>query len=167
MLETTFGAAAVIRACPTSECAVRVVLEVLGKRHGLEDGGTKDKRFHDALQQACAALPRADGLTALGALVPRGPASDGWRIGPVLGRPILQPGLHRALARLAGRAGGAAACSGLWRDCSGGAAGMRGIRAGVRRRSSCAFWPAEAGQNVHDDHGSLSVRALAEVKTQN
>ena len=58
---TTFGGAAVIRGNLTPECAtaVRAVLEALGKKHGPEDDRTEGKRFHDALQLACALLLRA------------------------------------------------------------------------------------------------------------
>jgi hypothetical protein len=45
----------------TPECAtaVRAVLEALGKEAGPEDDRTEGQRFHDALQLACALLPRA------------------------------------------------------------------------------------------------------------
>jgi hypothetical protein len=45
----------------TPECAaaVRAVTEALGKKAGPEDGRTEPRRFHDALQLACAPLPRA------------------------------------------------------------------------------------------------------------
>jgi len=57
---TTFGGAAVIRGNLTPGCAaaVRAVLEALGKKAGPEDDRTEGKRFHDALQLACALLPR-------------------------------------------------------------------------------------------------------------
>jgi hypothetical protein len=57
---TTFGGAGVIRGSLTPECAaaVRAVLEALGKKAGPEDDRTEGKRFHDALQLACAPLPR-------------------------------------------------------------------------------------------------------------
>ena len=57
---TTFGGAAVIRGNLTPECAaaVRAVLEALGKKAGPEDDRTDEKRFHDALQLACALQPR-------------------------------------------------------------------------------------------------------------
>jgi hypothetical protein len=57
-LGTTFGGAAVIRGSLTPECAtaVRAVLEALGKKAGPEDDRTEQKRFHDALQLACAVL---------------------------------------------------------------------------------------------------------------
>ncbi len=60
-LGTTFGGAAVLRGDLTPECATAVlaVLEALGKRRGPEDDRTEDKRFHDALQQACTLLLRA------------------------------------------------------------------------------------------------------------
>ena len=55
---TTFGGAGVIRGNLTPECAaaVRAVLEALGKKAGPEDDRTEGKRFHDALQLACALL---------------------------------------------------------------------------------------------------------------
>jgi hypothetical protein len=57
---TTFGGAGVIRGSLTPECAaaVRAVLEALGKKAGPEDDRTEGRRFHDALQLACAPLPR-------------------------------------------------------------------------------------------------------------
>src|ERR1700761_5483593 len=57
---TTFGGAGVIRGNLTPECAtaVRAVLEALGKKTGPEDDRTEPKRFHDALQLACALQPR-------------------------------------------------------------------------------------------------------------
>jgi hypothetical protein len=57
---TTFGGAAVIRGNLTPECAaaVRAVTEALGKKAGPEDDRTEGKRFHDALQLACAPQPR-------------------------------------------------------------------------------------------------------------
>ena len=60
-LEVTFGGAAVLRGDLTPECAtaVRAVLEALGKKQGPEDERTEEKRFHDALQMACALLLRA------------------------------------------------------------------------------------------------------------
>ena len=59
-LGTTFGDAGVIRGDLTPECAtvVRAVLEALGKKTGPEDDRTEGQRFHDALQLACALLPR-------------------------------------------------------------------------------------------------------------
>jgi hypothetical protein len=59
-LGTTFGGAAVLRGDLTPECAaaVRAVLEALGKKTGPEDDRTEQKRFHDALQLACALQPR-------------------------------------------------------------------------------------------------------------
>ena len=58
---TTFGGAGVIRGNLTPECAaaVRAVLEALGKKAGPEDDRDEGKRFHDALQLACALLLRA------------------------------------------------------------------------------------------------------------
>ena len=60
-LGTTFGDAGVIRGDLTPECraAVRAVLEALGKKAGPEDDRTEAQRFHDALQLACALVPRA------------------------------------------------------------------------------------------------------------
>jgi hypothetical protein len=57
---TTFGGAGVIRGSLTPECAaaVRAVLEALGKKAGPEDDRTDGKRFHDALQLACASQVR-------------------------------------------------------------------------------------------------------------
>jgi len=57
---TTFGGAGVIRGNLTPGCAaaVRAVLEALGKKTGPEDDRTEGKRFHDALQLACAPVPR-------------------------------------------------------------------------------------------------------------
>ena len=59
-LGITFGGAAVIRGDLTPECAtaVRAVLEALGKNAGPADDRTQGQRFHDALQLACASLPR-------------------------------------------------------------------------------------------------------------
>jgi hypothetical protein len=59
-LGTTLGDAGVIRGDLTPECraAVRAVLEALGKKAGPEDDRTEAQRFHDALQLACALLPR-------------------------------------------------------------------------------------------------------------
>jgi hypothetical protein len=53
---TTFGGAGVIRGGLTPECAtaVRAVLDALGKKAGPDDDRTEGKRFHDALQLACA-----------------------------------------------------------------------------------------------------------------
>lgn len=63
-LGTTFGGAGVIRGNLTPECAaaVRAVVEALGKKSGPEDDRTEEKRFHDAIQLACAPLPRASRL---------------------------------------------------------------------------------------------------------
>jgi hypothetical protein len=49
----------------TPECAaaVRAVLEALGKKAGPEDDRTEGKRFHDALQLACAPQPRVSSST--------------------------------------------------------------------------------------------------------
>jgi hypothetical protein len=46
----------------TGECAaaVQAVLEALGKKAGPEDDRTEAQRYHDALQQACQLLLRAD-----------------------------------------------------------------------------------------------------------
>jgi hypothetical protein len=55
---TTFGGAGVIRGSLTPECSA-AVLEALGKKADPEDDRTEGKRFHDALQLACALLPRA------------------------------------------------------------------------------------------------------------
>jgi hypothetical protein len=57
---STFGRAGVIRGNLTPECAaaVRAVVEALGKKAGPEDDRTERKRFHDALQLACASQPR-------------------------------------------------------------------------------------------------------------
>jgi hypothetical protein len=59
-LGTTFDGAGVIGGNLTPECAaaVRAVPEALGKKAGPEDDLTEEKRFHDALQLACARLPR-------------------------------------------------------------------------------------------------------------
>ena len=53
----------VIRGDLTPECGtvVRAVLEALGKKASPEDDRTEGQRFHDALQLACAPLPRAGG----------------------------------------------------------------------------------------------------------
>jgi hypothetical protein len=58
-LGTTFGGAAVLRGDLTPECAaaVRAVLEALGKKAGPDDDRAERKRFHDALQLACAREP--------------------------------------------------------------------------------------------------------------
>ena len=62
-LGTMFGDAGVIRGDLTPGCnaAVRAVLEALGKKAGPEDDRTEGQRFHDALQLACALLPRVCG----------------------------------------------------------------------------------------------------------
>ena len=64
LLGTTFGGAGVIRGDLTPECAtaVRAVVEALGKKAGHEDDRTEGQRFRDALQLACALLPRAGDL---------------------------------------------------------------------------------------------------------
>ena len=61
-LGVTFEGAAVIRGDLTPGCAtgVRAVLEALGKKAGPEDHRTERQRFHDALQEACTLLLRAD-----------------------------------------------------------------------------------------------------------
>ena len=57
---TTFGGAGVIGGNLTHECAAAVgaVVEALGRKAGPEDDRTEGRRFHDALQLACASLPR-------------------------------------------------------------------------------------------------------------
>src|SRR5207248_4460407 len=45
---------------PQCTAAVQAVLEALGKRRGPEDGRSEPQRFHDALQEACELLIRAD-----------------------------------------------------------------------------------------------------------
>jgi hypothetical protein len=64
----------VIRGNLTPQCAaaVRAVLEALGKKAGPEDDPAEGKRFHDALQLACAPVPRV-------CLVPR---ADRGRVSP-------------------------------------------------------------------------------------
>jgi Domain of unknown function (DUF222) len=59
-LSVTFGGAAVLRGNLTPECAsaVQAVMDALGKKAGPEDDRTEQKRFHDALQLACAFQPR-------------------------------------------------------------------------------------------------------------
>ena len=69
---TTFGGAGVIRGNLTPECAaaVRAVVEALGKKAGSEDDRTEGKRFHDALQMACAPQPRVYLLLGWAELAP-------------------------------------------------------------------------------------------------
>ena len=60
-LATTLDGVGRIKGNLTGECAaaVQAVLEALGKKAGPEDDRTEAQRFHDALQQACELLLRA------------------------------------------------------------------------------------------------------------
>jgi len=71
-LGLTFGGAGVIRGDLTPECAaaVNAVVEALGKRRGPQDDRNEGQRFHDALAEACAPLPRARGLETSGSWEP-------------------------------------------------------------------------------------------------
>jgi hypothetical protein len=62
LLDTTMDGAGRIRGDLTPECAAAVtaVLEALGKRRGPEDFRTIGQRYHDALQEACELLIRAE-----------------------------------------------------------------------------------------------------------
>lgn len=64
----TFGGAGVIRGGLTPECAAAVtaVLESLGKKQGPEDDRNQGQRFHDALAEAWAPLPRVRGVARVG-----------------------------------------------------------------------------------------------------
>jgi hypothetical protein len=61
-LGTTIDNAGRITGDLTPECtaAVQAVLESLGKKRGPEDDRSEPQRFHDALQEACQLLIRAD-----------------------------------------------------------------------------------------------------------
>jgi hypothetical protein len=61
-LGTTIDNAGRISGDLTPECtaAVQAVLESLGKKRGPEDDRSEPQRFHDALQEACELLIRAD-----------------------------------------------------------------------------------------------------------
>jgi hypothetical protein len=61
-LGTTIDNAGRVTGDLTPECtaAVQAVLEALGKKRGPEDERSQPQRFHDALQEACALLIRAD-----------------------------------------------------------------------------------------------------------
>ncbi len=61
-LGTTIDNAGRITGDLTPECtaAVQAVLEALGKKRGPEDDRSEPQRFHDALQEACELLIRAD-----------------------------------------------------------------------------------------------------------
>ena len=58
---TTFGGASCVRGNLTPErtAAVQAVLDSMGKKRGPEDCRTVGQRFHDALQEACELLIRA------------------------------------------------------------------------------------------------------------
>jgi Domain of unknown function (DUF222) len=62
LLDTTMDGAGRIRGDLTPECAAAVtaVLEALGKRRGPEDFRTIGQRYHDALQEGCELLIRAE-----------------------------------------------------------------------------------------------------------
>jgi hypothetical protein len=61
-LGTTIDNAGRVTGDLTPECtaAVQAVLEALGKKRGPEDARAEPQRFHDALQEACELLIRAD-----------------------------------------------------------------------------------------------------------
>jgi hypothetical protein len=61
-LGTTIDNAGRLSGDLTPECtaAVQAVLESLGKKRGTDDDRTEPQRFHDALQEACQLLIRAD-----------------------------------------------------------------------------------------------------------
>jgi hypothetical protein len=65
-LGTTIDNAGRITGDLTPECtaAVQAVLESLGKKQGPEDDRSEPQRFHDALQEACQLLIRADMVPA-------------------------------------------------------------------------------------------------------
>jgi hypothetical protein len=67
-VQATFGKAGCVRGNLTPECtaAVEAVLESMGKKHGPEDHRTAGQRYRDALQEACAVLPRVRGMEASG-----------------------------------------------------------------------------------------------------
>jgi len=104
-LGTTIDNAGRVSGDLTPECtaAVQAVLEALGKKRGPEDGRSGPQRFHDALQEACELLIRAD-------MVP-GRAGAGTRVDAVISLAGLlalpgAPGLQEAwLAGLAGEHG--------------------------------------------------------------
>jgi Domain of unknown function (DUF222) len=119
-LGTTIDNAGRITGDLTPECtaAVQAVLESLGKKHGPEDDRTEPQRFHDALQEACELLIRAD-------MVPDRAGAD-TRVDAVisLGELLALPGAPRrqeawlaALAgehaHLAGTGAQAAACDAI------------------------------------------------------
>jgi hypothetical protein len=103
---------------PEATAAVQAVLESLGKKRGPEDDRSEPQRFHDALQEACELLIRAD-------MVP-GRAGADTRVDAVIslgellalpGAPALQEAWLAALAgehaHLAGKDAEAAACDAI------------------------------------------------------
>jgi hypothetical protein len=119
-LGTTIDNAGRISGDLTPECtaAVQAVLESLGKKRGPEDGRSEPQRFHDALQEACELLIRAD-------MTPDR-AGAGTRVDAVIslaellalpGAPDLQEAWLAALAgehaHLAGQDAEAAACDAI------------------------------------------------------
>jgi hypothetical protein len=116
-LGTTIDNAGRITGDLTPECtaAVQAVLESLGKKRGQEDDRSEPQRFHDALQEACELLIRAD-------MVPDRAGAD-TRVDAVisLGELLALPGASEVQeawlaalagehAHLAGRGAQAAAC---------------------------------------------------------
>ena len=100
---------------PECTAAVQAVLDSLGKKRGPEDDRSEPQRFHDALQEACELLIRAD-------MVPDRAGAD-TRVDAVIslgellalpGAPPLQEAWLAALtgehAHLAGAGAQAAAC---------------------------------------------------------
>jgi hypothetical protein len=116
-LGTTIDNAGRITGDLTPECtaAVQAVLESLGKKRGPEDDRSEPQRFHDALQEACELLIRAD-------MVPDRAGAD-TRVDAVisLGELLALPGASEVQdawlaalagehAHLAGQSAEAAAC---------------------------------------------------------
>ena len=102
---TTFGGAGVIRGNLTPECAaaVRAVVKALGKKAGREDDRDEGKRFHDALQLACALWPRANGWTRWAQ------CRGGSRLGERLNGDVrIRRGKRREVIRVAGEHNAAA-----------------------------------------------------------
>jgi|tagenome__1003787_1003787.scaffolds.fasta_scaffold20976279_2 hypothetical protein len=116
-LGTTIDNAGRVTGDLTPECtaAVQAVLESLGKKRGPEDARSEPQRFHDALQEACELLIRAD-------MVPDRAGAD-TRVDAVisLGELLALPGASEVQeawlaalagehAHLAGKSAEAAAC---------------------------------------------------------